>query len=264
MASRKHTPEQIEFYRAKISELHLQRYTQSEIAKILGLSQAMVSWYHRKNQEDLKKHRLTDPIVAREEQLAALDLIERGLWAAVDTGLKRRPAGIELQIKNDGAISRNRQSLLKCQQIRAKLLGLDDTSSVWAPASDVDHAHQDLDELTQTLVNILNRSTPSDVETAPASVSPQSTRTLKTTPKTSCSKNTGPAKTAPKGSAGKGRSPKKRTSESTGAKTPCDDTGNPLRVDLADAGGSKPVTAEAGIKPQLRPKPIKKKPQALS
>jgi predicted transcriptional regulator len=231
MPARTHTKDEVEYFRAKISELHLKRWKQRDIAQQLGISPAMVSHYHCLNKAELKKNRLTDPIVAREEQLAALDLIERDAWATLDKAQQRRLTTADLQIKNDSAIAKIWQVLLTCQKCRKELyegdlpnVRFDNTNT------DVDFEGADIATLSQALADALSAHPPVNPNALTPEATPASGQSGMNVPERSRSKSTHSKSTG---------------SKSAGAKRPTSKSKPPVRGDPAESADTDAIEPDA-------------------
>jgi hypothetical protein len=107
------TPDQIRRDRAEIARLYLQRWTQADIGRKLGLSRQQVGYDLEAVRQEWLDSALTDFNARKAEELARIDRLELEYWAAWERS------------KADGAGDpRFLAGVERCIEQRAKILGL--------------------------------------------------------------------------------------------------------------------------------------------
>lgn len=112
---------ELEDRRTQVARLYTQGYSQWEIARQFGVSQAIISIDISTIREQWQKATLRDTEVKVKEELAKIELTEREAWAAWEFSRWRVIKGRKVELPGD---SKWLDVLVKCRTERAKLLGL--------------------------------------------------------------------------------------------------------------------------------------------
>jgi hypothetical protein len=121
--------------RQQVAELYVQGHTQCAIGQRLAISQPTVCDDLRQTKQQWRASAIRDFDAARDLELQKLDKVEREAWAAWDRSQKPAQSAV---ISGEGAGQRTRKSVknqngdlralelvLKCNQARRTMLGLD-------------------------------------------------------------------------------------------------------------------------------------------
>jgi len=137
MAEKKRSNFQRESDYARITELYLRGKYQSEIAKILGLSQGMISQDLKVIQRRWRESTTLNLDEAKAKELARLDALEREFWSAWEASKTERTKARQEKNVTGTTVKASMekeqrdgnpaflQGVLTCIDRRCKLLGLD-------------------------------------------------------------------------------------------------------------------------------------------
>lgn len=124
--------------RSKVIKLYIQRWTQSEIASHLGVSQVCIHKDIKAIQKEWRDANLEQLSEMKFEELQRIDLLERQAWEGymesktytkvVQVGGRKdkRPSQVRQTNETGGGDPRFLQIISRCIEQRAKLLGLNE------------------------------------------------------------------------------------------------------------------------------------------
>jgi hypothetical protein len=132
------SPDQIRRDRAEIARLYLQRRTQAEIGRQLGLSRQQVGYDLSAIRQEWLRSSLVDFDARKAEELARLDRLEREYWDAWEASKKERQTSVTeqttaaegerlragLRKEEQTGDPRYLAGVERCLEQRAKILGL--------------------------------------------------------------------------------------------------------------------------------------------